>query len=243
MIVRNASGGPLERPEDITWPAKDTSLASALDTSYRLLDGAVVDLSLNNDAETLSDDAALQALISAGSLVRVVDGVDVGSSVPMGVVDGWADYNHGGGAVTLTANTWTTIANDGSGAYTNTAYLPPGVSQLMDTSTGEVDFSELALGDRVTIRQDIAITPVINGGKVEMRIQLGTAPSGTYYLEIADKTLDQGAGIEYSMVRLAAVYMGDTNTLGGAGVLQVKSSVAASMTNRGSAILVDRRQR
>ena len=242
MIVRNGSGTPLERPENISWPAEDTSGASCLDTSYRLLDGAVVDLSLNNDAETLADDATLQALINAGDLVRVVNGVDVASDVPLSVIDGWADYNHSGGAVALTPNTWTTIANDGAGAYTNTSYLPPGVSQLMDTSTGEVDFSELSLGDEVTIRQDIAITPTVNGGEVIIRIQLGTG-AGTYYLPIASKTLNQGAGVQDDLVRLALVYMGDTNTLGGSGVLQVKSSISASLLNRGSVILINRRQR
>ncbi len=242
MIVRNGSGTPLERPENITWPAEDTSSSACLDSSYRLIAGAVVDLSDNNDAETLSTDSDLQALIAAGDLVRVIDGVDVDPSVPVGVVDGWADYNHGGGAVTLTANTWTTIANDGLGAYTNTEYLPPGVSRLMDTSTGEVDFSELALGDEVTIRQDIGITPTVNGGEVVIRIQLGSG-AGTYYLPIASKTLNQGAGVQDDLVRLAIVYMGDLNTLGGSGVLQVKSSISASFINHGSVILVKRSQR
>ena len=38
--------------------------------------------------------------------------------------NGFIDYNDTTGAVTLTANTWTTIPNDGAGSFSNDTYKP-----------------------------------------------------------------------------------------------------------------------
>lgn len=242
MIVRNASGAALARPEDITWPTLDTSSAPSLDASYLLLAGSVVDLSLNNSATELQGSVALATLISAGDLVRVVGGADVDASVPLSVAvnpDGFADYNNAGGALALDADTWVTLTNDGAGGYTNLTYMPPGVARLVDTSTGALDFSDLALGDELLVRQDIAITPAVNGAQVEMRVKLGSG-GGEYYLTYRLGTLNQGAAVAYPLNQNLPLYMGDANTLGAPGVVQVRCSEAASVVNNGSYITLKR---
>ena len=71
------------------------------------------------------------------------------------------DYNDDATSTTpisLLANTWTHVTNDGAGAFTNTTYGLTGISNLYDTSSGLFDWSDLELGDTVAIRFDADIT-------------------------------------------------------------------------------------
>ena len=63
--------------------------------------------------------------------------------------NGFIDYNDTTGSVSITANTWTTIPNNGLGAFTNKTYKPEGVTEFMDVSNGSIDTSELNLGDAI----------------------------------------------------------------------------------------------
>lgn len=240
MIVRNTTAGAITRPEDISWPAKQTDNTAALDGSYDLIAGAVVDLAGFNTESDINSSSGLAALISSGDLVRVVNGVDVPSSIPIGVRDGWADYNNAGSSIAVTAGVWTTLTNDGAGPYTNTDYLPPGVSQLLNTASGAIDFSDLALGDEIEIRQDVTVNPSINGAQVEIRIQLGTG-AATYYLTHSTAVLNQGGGIDYDLIQFLRVYVGDTNTQANPGIVQIRCTEDAIVTNKGSYITAKRR--
>ena len=161
-----------------------------------------------------------------------------------GRTDGIADYNDTATAttpITLVANTWTTITNDGLGAYTNTSYLPENVTSLMDTSTGQFDFTELSLGDYVIIRNDYTVTPSTNNTLLELRYQLGTGGSA-YTLQKIVGRLDSGSGIGYRFsLTPDFIYMGDTNTRDNLVTLQLKLSGGGSVVNAGSAIGVNKR--
>lgn len=240
MIVRNDSGGPLQRPSGISWPVKDVSNADALDSDYNLKAGAVVDLSDFNTLEDLTYDPDLRQLLEDGDLVRIVNGVDVSASDSVDIVNGFIDYNDSGSTVSLAAGVWVDISNDGAGAFSNDDYPPPGISDLMDTSDGSVDFTQTDLGDWVIIRQHCDVTPQINGGEVEVRIQLGTGLAA-YSLPVHKELMFSGAGRSYVVKGSGQVYMGDLNTKDNPGVLQIKSSVPASMVNVGAVIQVIKR--
>lgn len=158
---------------------------------------------------------------------------------------GFIDYNDTATAVTpitLAADTWTTVTNDGLGAFSNSAYMPAGVTQLMDTSTGEFDFTELSLGDIALIRNDFTVTPSINGSRVELRYVLGTG-GGEYTLAKLLGKLEAGAGVGYRFaLGLDEVYMGDTNTRDNLVTLQVKCSEPATLVNSGSVVTILRYQ-
>ena len=72
-----------------------------------------------------------------------------------GLLGGFMDYNDNSTSttpITLVADTWTTITNDGLGAFTNKTYKPYGnVTELMNTSTGAIDPTGLDLGDTILI--------------------------------------------------------------------------------------------
>jgi len=155
--------------------------------------------------------------------------------------NGFIDYNDTTGAVSLTANTWTTIPNDGAGGFSNDTYKPEGVTELMDVSTGAIDTSELHLGDAILIRNDFEINPNTNNALLEFRYQLG-AGGNSYTLETTLGRLDDGSGKNYRFsLKPDLIYMGDTNTKDNPISMQVKLSTNGTLTNAGSVIQLIKR--
>jgi len=134
--------------------------------------------------------------------------------------------------ITLTADTWTTVVNDGAGAYTNLTYGPVDKGVLMDATTGEIDTSGLNLGDTLLVRNDFRLTPSVNNTSVQFRYRLGTG-AGQYYLTNQLGILSNGAGIEYPLQFLGYIYMGDTNTKDNPIGLEINCSAETSFTNLG----------
>ena len=166
--------------------------------------------------------------------------VEGGSS--SGVVTGFIDYNDSyttNNPVELLENTWTDIPNDGLGAFTNKAYAPPGVSELMDPQ-GRIDTSQLNLGDDILIRNDYSVNPSTNNALLEFRYQLGSG-GGLYHLETIRGRLDNGSGKYYRFsLTTDYIYMGDLNTLNNPITLQVKLSTPGYLINAGSVIKAHR---
>ena len=153
---------------------------------------------------------------------------------------GFIDYNDTTGDLTLTPDTWTDVPNNGAGAFTNKTYKPTLINEVLDGSTGYLDFSELTLGSQLLIRNDFTVTPNTNNSLLEVRYLLGQG-AGEYALKFWSERLDSGSGIGYQRVISFPIYMGDTNTQGGVGKLQVKLSTNGSIDNAGSYVKIDLR--
>lgn len=153
---------------------------------------------------------------------------------------GFIDYNDSTGDVDLVSDTWTDVPNNGLGAFTNKTYKPITISDVMDTSTGYLDFSELTLGSQILIRNDFTVVPNTNNSLLEVRYVLGQG-EGEYALKFWSERLDSGSGIDYQRVISFPIYMGDTNTQGGVGKLQIKLSTNGTVNNAGSYIKIDLR--
>jgi hypothetical protein len=156
----------------------------------------------------------------------------------------FADYNDAATSTTpisLSANVWTDLTNDGAGPYSNTTYLPSSITQLLDTSTGYLDLSQLELGDSVIIRNDFIVTPNGNRANLNFRYSLGTG-LGSYTLDYFVGRLDSGAGIPYRFnLYTHYIYLGDDNTRLNPIKLQLNLSKNGSVVNNGSAIQVLKR--
>jgi hypothetical protein len=168
---------------------------------------------------------------------------NTGKSSPQvgGDLNGFIDYNDTTGSFSLTANTWTDIPNNGLGAFTNKNYLPTGVTELIDTSTGYIDTTELNLGDVIFIRNDFTINPNTNNSQLLFRYELGSG-AGLYTLEKIVGRLDSGSGQDYRFsLTPDIIYMGDDNTRLNPIKLQVNCTSNATLTNAGSVITVLKR--
>ena len=156
---------------------------------------------------------------------------------------GFIDYNDTSTTTTplsLDSDTWYSIPNDGLGAFTNKNFKPQGISELMDNSTGEIDASELMLGDSLLIRNDFTVTPQTNNASLRFRYSLG-AGLGAYTLEKRLGRLDEGSGIGYRFsLTTDLIYMGDANTRDNPIALQINLSTTGTLVNAGSVISVIR---
>lgn len=151
---------------------------------------------------------------------------------------GFLDYNHTLAGFAVTANVWTDVPNNGLGPNTNKLFKPAAVSDILDTSTGYLDFTQLTIGSEVYIRNDFTFNPNINNGLLEVRYVLGTGAS-EYVLDVSALRMDRGSGIEYPNEKgLFYIYMGDSNTRDNPGKLQIRSSAAGTLTNNGSVISI-----
>ena len=153
--------------------------------------------------------------------------------------NGFLDYNDTSTSttpVTIVEDVWTTIPNNGAGAFSNSTYGPAGVTTFMDTTTGAIDPRELTLGDTLLIRNDFTINPNTNNALLEFRYELG-AGGGLYTLSTNVGRLDDGSGKNYRFsLKPDLIYMGDTNTRDNLIKLQVRLSTNGTLVNAGSVI-------
>jgi hypothetical protein len=156
-----------------------------------------------------------------------------GGGVPVSTSKtGWMDYNDASGSFSISANTWTDIPNDGAGAFTNKGYRPQSVSEVLDASTGYLDFTDLPLGSEIALRNDVTVTPNTNNALLEMRYVLGGG-ANEYALNFLAERLDSGSGIAYQRVTTFPIYMGDINTKSNPGKLQIRLSTPGTVQNAG----------
>ncbi len=157
--------------------------------------------------------------------------------------NGFIDYNDTGTSttpITLVADTWTDITNNGLGLFTNKSFKPQGVSELMDNTTGDLDVADLPLGTTILVRNDFSVTPNTNNALLEFRYTLGVGGSA-YTLEKLVGRLDSGSGKPYRQsLTPDLIYMGDTNTRDNPIGLEVRLSTAGTLVNAGSVIQVVR---
>jgi|GEM_PF-2748853 len=149
----------------------------------------------------------------------------------------WIDYNDTTGAISLVADTWTDIPNDGLGLFSNrcTGVLAGGISELLNPLTGELIFSDFKINDDLFLRHDFNIIPDTNNASLEMRYFVGESGS-EYPLELPIPRLDRGSGVSYKEVGTNYIYIGDENTRLGGARLQVKLSTTGTLVNNGIAV-------
>jgi hypothetical protein len=162
--------------------------------------------------------------------VYVADGAASGSFMqPMRI--GFWDYNDT--ATTATPITLTPTAtavkltNNGLGSKTNKTYKLDDVAEVWNTSTNQLDFSGLNLGDTVDIRFDITVTTT--GANHEILLDLQLAIGATPYTLQVQRINFKTAGT-YSLVVWFGLYMGDANTLNNPGEIRAQSDTGTTDT-------------
>lgn len=151
---------------------------------------------------------------------------------------GFIDYNDTStttSPLAILADTWTSIPNDGLGAFSNSSYKPFGVTELMNAS-GQIDPTQLNMGDVIFVRNDFIVNPNTNNASLKFRYVLGNG-AGEYTLENSLGRLDEGSGKDYRFsLKVDKIYMGDTNTRDNPITLQVNCSSNSTLINAGTAL-------
>lgn len=182
-------------------------------------DRSQVDLRFSNSGAT------------AGVLIDL--GVDDEGSLDAhhGIVD-YNDTSTAASPITLQANTWTTLPNNGEGSFTR-KILPPGITRMLDPATGGILIDEYTVGSTIDVRPDFTVTPDANNADLAIRLALG-AGAGQYYLTNQLGRLNQGAGVpDPHSGFLLGFYAGDDNTINNPVYLQVKLTSSGTLTNAG----------
>lgn len=118
---------------------------------------------------------------------------------------GWADYAHSVSALqTLTGNIWTNLANNSASSFTNTDFLPDGVSEeLWNSTANQFEFGSLNVGDMVNLRIDLSVTVPNN---VLLQTRLEFQGSGGFTLHTSTNTF-RNAGT-YQITAFTGIYIG-----------------------------------
>lgn len=168
-------------------------------------------------------------------------GVDVGgvlvsnASVSSGF-ESYADLATQTVPIVVPVDTWTMISNDGLGPQTYLDAKPAGVTRLLDTSTGELDLSELSKDDEVMVRYDLILTPSASGAFVQVRGTFGSASP----FELTSVLGTLGPSGDYPFIRTSQFYIGaDDMRLNPVG-FEIHSSKAATLVNNGVYISITR---
>ena len=150
---------------------------------------------------------------------------------------GWIDYNNSSSSINLLANTWTDLPNDGAGTFSTRSPLPLAgdITELINSNTGALVFSDFKIGDSVYLRHDFLVNPDTNNATLELRYFIGQTGQ-EYPLNISVPRLDRGSGMDYQETGLFYIYMGDDNTRIGGARLQVRLSTSGTLSNNGIVI-------
>ena len=106
----------------------------------------------------------------------------------------------------------------------------------MDAPSGNINVTQLKLGDSIMVRLDYTVSQNNNNSLLEARYMLG-AGGGAYTLETIVDRLDAGTGRTYRFaLRTDMIYMGDLNTRDNPIIPQIKLSGAGTVVNQGMVI-------
>lgn len=129
--------------------------------------------------------------------------------------------------ISLSSNTWTLVTNDEAGANTNLSYGLPDVATIYDGASSLFDFSDLELGDTVSIRFDAEITTSGANQTCDVDLVLAYGTGSEYRIPFYRnefKTADA-----HRVTVFNDIYMGNTATLNNNARFEIRSDSSADV--------------
>lgn len=155
---------------------------------------------------------------------------------------GFADYNDLATATTRITvpgtNTYVSITNDTLGPQTTRAYLPTGVTDIWNPTTGLFDFSQLSNGDTIDIRLSLEVTTTSPSQSIDIDMELGIG--GFSYDVLFHSSTVKTAGTQ-QINRFNSIYMGDDNTRLNGARFKIRSDALATCKVLGWYCKIERR--
>jgi hypothetical protein len=156
-------------------------------------------------AGTAEGTAVLSTGETGGTKYLREDGDNTSSWQPLVHPQGWGYYLDNASAQTITT-TPSILSINGSGAATETSYLPAGVTNLWDTTGDHVIAS--ALGDSYIMRLDLPITNITGSASIlQMELDISGAASPTTVIVTRQISISAGSNktvsVSFGMFSLA----------------------------------------
>lgn len=123
--------------------------------------------------------------------------------------------------------TWYQLTNDGAGTYSTDDYANTGVTQLWNTSTNQLDFTQLEIGDQYVLTMYTSITTTAANQELDLRLRTGIGSAGEFALVFAH-IYYKTAGTYPLQVSLP-LYVGTTHTKNNPARIEVNSASNASV--------------
>ncbi len=139
-----------------------------------------------------------------------------------------------------TPGTFVNITNDAAGAFTNTTYALPGISNLWITGSQRFNWTPLSLGDTVDIRLDLTLTSTTVNQTFDIALFLAAGTGGEYQIPWAVEKIFKSAGTR-KFIEFSSIYMGDANTRDNPALFKIKSDAAATVVVNGWYVRVTKR--
>lgn len=125
---------------------------------------------------------------------------------------GWADFSDSATATTPISVTpamgWTLLTNNKLGAYTNTSFLPEGITTNV-FAANQFHFDEMNVGDMIDIRLDLQVTTTSPNTTVLTRLRSGIG-CASEFSSIFTQLNYKSAGTNY-VNRYNGIYIGSTD--------------------------------
>ena len=142
-----------------------------------------------------------------------------------------SDKNLENNPISLPADTWTKVTNDGTSGSTKRQHLPEGVERIYDVDTDRIKLDQLPTNGWLIFRFGVKVIPNVDNVTLKARIAY-TLPDGyQFYLVAPGALLNDGAGIEYEEQFTLTFYVGDQDSKDGYGELEVRSDGTCSITD------------
>ena len=169
-------------------------------------------------------------------LNRIIQQVSVIGGGGENNYSGWeyiSDKNLESNPITLVADTWTQVTNDGTSSSTSRDCLPrdQGVTAIYNTTTNRIDFSQLSNKAHVIFRFGIKVNPTVDNTTLKLRLFWTMSTGSTYEVDVPGALLNDGAGIEYENEFTLPFYVGNDITKNGYGIVQVKADGDCTITD------------
>lgn len=130
------------------------------------------------------------------------------------------------------------LTNDGLGQQQQTTYIPYGVTSLYNSTTNQFDFSQLSLGDEVSIRFNITVTTTANNQEFLFYMLMSI---GAYNYIISDGDYSFKTSGTHQVGFVIPLNIGNTQTRDYPAELYFSSDANASLVINGYYITVKRR--
>lgn len=154
---------------------------------------------------------------------------------------GYVDYNDSataGTPISVSPSTWTKLTNNKLGANTRTR-LPSGITNLWNSTTNQLDLSQLPVDTMVEFRVDIAVTTSAANQVVKFRNSLAIGGTTPFQIETTEMNF-KTAGAKNLAIN-GNFYVGSTDVSNNPGEFQLWSDASCTVVVRGWYIKVTKR--